>query len=76
MKLTTIALATAFALTSTAALAQSQQSGTTGFGTATAPSMGSYQQPVGTTNTVPTWSNTGPAAQSAAAPYGSPFARH
>jgi uncharacterized protein YdeI (BOF family) len=74
MKLTTIALATAFALTGTAALAQS--AGTKGFGTVTAPSLGSFQQPVGTTNTVPTWSNTGPAAQSAAAPYGSPFARH
>jgi uncharacterized protein YdeI (BOF family) len=74
MKLSTIALATAFALTSTAALAQ-QQTGTTGFGTVTAPSMGSYQQPVGTTNTVPTWSNTGPAAQPST-PYGSPFAKH
>jgi uncharacterized protein YdeI (BOF family) len=73
MKLTTIALATAFALTSTAAFAQS--SGTTGFGTVTAPSMGSYQQPVGTTNTLPTWSNTGPAAQTSTS-YGSPFARH
>ena len=74
MKLTTIALATAFTLTSTFALAQS--SGTAGYGTVTAPSVGSYQHPVGATNVVPTWRNTGPAAESAPVPYGSPFAKH
>jgi uncharacterized protein YdeI (BOF family) len=74
MKPTTIALATAFALTSTFALAQSH--GMAGYGTATAPSVGSYQHPVGTTNVVPTWRNTGPAANSARVPYGSPFAKH
>jgi len=73
MKLTTIAPATALTLTSTFALAQS--SGTAGYGSVVAPSVGSYQQPVGTTTVVPTWRNTGPAAQSAPAPYGSPFAK-
>ena len=72
MKLTTIALATAFTLTSTFALAQSP--GTAGYGSVVAPSVGSYQHPVGTTNVVPTWRNTGPAVNSAPAPYGSPFA--
>ena len=64
MKAATIALATAVALLSTAALAQPAttygQSGTS-VGTVTAPSVGSYYWPsVGTTNAVPTWSNTGP----------------
>jgi hypothetical protein len=86
MKLTTIALATAFTLTSTFALAQSPGLG--GYGSVVAPSVGSYQAPVGSTNVVPTWRNTGPAApmpraptvggafasESARAPYGSPFA--
>ena len=84
MKLTTIVLATAFSLTSTFALAQSTDSAqsasstqsmqTVGRGTVTAPSVGSYQRPVGTTNVLPSWSNTGPAANSSAVPYGSPFA--
>jgi len=60
MKLWTIALATAFTLTSTLALAQAPGLG--GYGTVTAPSVGSYTAPVGTTNVPPTWSNTGPAA--------------
>src|ERR1700724_2601942 len=61
MKLTTIALATAFTLTSTFALAQAPGLG--GYGTVTAPSVGSYTSPsVGTSNVVPTWRNTGPAA--------------
>ena len=60
MKLWTIALATAFTLTSTFALAQAPGLG--GYGTVTAPSVGSYTAPVGTTNVPPTWSNTGPAA--------------
>ena len=86
MKLTTIALATAFTLTSTFVLAQSPGLG--GYGSVVAPSVGSYQHPVGTTNVVPTWRNTGPAApmpgapavdrafasESSRAPYGSPFA--
>jgi len=60
MKLTTIAVATAFALSSAAALAQP---GPYWRGTTTAPSVGSYTWPsVGTTNAVPTWMNTGPAA--------------
>jgi hypothetical protein len=61
MKLTTIALATAFALSSTAALAQAPGLG--GYGSVVAPSVGSYVAPsVGSTNVVPTWRNTGPAA--------------
>jgi hypothetical protein len=60
MKLTTIALATAFALFSGAALAQP---GPYWRGTTTAPSVGSYTWPsVGTTNAVPTWKNTGTGA--------------
>jgi hypothetical protein len=75
MKLTAIVLATAFALSSTAALAQAQpapgsssvatgpQGGTAGFGSVVAPSVGSYVWPsVGSTLAVPTWRNTGPAA--------------
>jgi hypothetical protein len=60
MKVTTIALATALTLTSTFALAQIP--GTEGYGSVVAPSMGSYQTGVGSTNVVPTWRNTGPAA--------------
>jgi hypothetical protein len=60
MKITTIALATAFTLTSTFALAQT--TGTEGYGSVVAPSVGSYQFSVGSTNEVPTWRNTGPAA--------------
>ena len=60
MKLRTIALATALTLTSPLALAQTP--GLAGYGTVTAPSVGSYTAPVGTTNVPLTWSNTGPAA--------------
>src|SRR6267154_2171299 len=60
MKVTTIALATAFTLTSTFALAQAD--GTAGYGSVVAPSVGSYPATVGSTNVVPTWRNTGPAA--------------
>ena len=76
MKLTIIALATAFTLTSTFALAQSTRAGSTQagrIGSVVAPSVGSYQHPVGTTNVVPTWRNTAPVAKSAPV-YGSPFA--
>jgi hypothetical protein len=65
MNFTKIALATALALTSTVALARTnghQTLGNEGFGSVVAPSVGSYQTPVGATNTVPTWRNTGPAA--------------
>jgi hypothetical protein len=56
MKLTTIVLATTFALSGTAALAQA---GTSGYGSVVAPSVGSYVWPsVGSTTAVPTWSNT------------------
>jgi hypothetical protein len=71
MKLTTMALATAFALSSTAALAQGTTYGTSvaRVGTVTAPSVGSYAFPtVGTTNTVPTWGNTGPSTPTPGAP--------
>ena len=66
MKLTPIIVATAFALSSTAALAQSlAQPGPYWRGTTTAPSVGSYTWPsVGTTNAVPTWSNTNPRSAS------------
>ena len=61
MRLRTIALATAFALSSTVALAQAPGLG--GYGSVVAPSVGSYVAPsVGSTNVVPTWRNTGPAA--------------
>jgi hypothetical protein len=61
MKLTTIALATVFTLTSTFALAQAP--GLSGYGSVVAPSVGSYAAPsVGSSNAVPTWSTTGPAA--------------
>jgi hypothetical protein len=65
MKVTTISLATAFALTSTVALAQTngtQTTGTEGYGSVVAPSVGAYQTTVGASNVVPTWRNTGPAA--------------
>jgi hypothetical protein len=64
MKLSTIALATAltFTLTSTFALAQTAP-GLAGYGTVTAPSIGSYPTTVGTSQVIPTWSNTGPASQ-------------
>ena len=66
MKATLIPLATALALSSTAAMAAT--SGTS-VGTVTAPSIGSYYWPsVGTTNRVPTWNNTGPAARGDVAP--------
>jgi len=60
MNVTAIALATALTLTSTLALAQT--SGTEGYGSVVAPSVGSYPTSVGSTNVVPTWRNTGPAA--------------
>jgi hypothetical protein len=60
MNLKTIMLATAFALSGTAALAQA---GTAGYGSVVGPSVGSYVWPsVGSTLAVPTWRNTGPAA--------------
>ncbi len=59
-KVTTIALATALTLTSTFALAQT--TGTEGYGSVVAPSVGSYQTSIGSSNVVPTWRNTGPAA--------------
>jgi hypothetical protein len=66
MKVTTIALVTAFTLTSTFALAQAD--GTAGYGSVVAPSVGSYPATVGSTNVVPTWRNTGPAAPLPSAP--------
>ena len=61
MKLTTIALAIAFTIPSTFALAQAPGLG--GYGSVVAPSVGSYVSPsVGSSNVVPTWRNTGPAA--------------
>jgi len=71
MKLMTIALATAFTLTSTLALAQAPGLG--GYGTVTAPSIGSYTEPVGTTNVPLTWRNTGPAARPLRVPAGGAF---
>ena len=66
MILKTIVLATAFALSGTAALAQA---GTAGYGSVVAPSVGSYVWPsVGSTLAVPTWRNTGPAAPLPRAP--------
>jgi len=57
MKVTIIALATAFTLTSTLALAQT--TGTEGYGSVVQPSVGSYVWPsVGSTLAVPTWRNT------------------
>jgi hypothetical protein len=66
MKLTTIALTTALSLTSTFALAQAPGLG--GYGSVVQPSVGSYSPPVGSTNVVPTWRNTGPAAPMPSAP--------
>jgi hypothetical protein len=60
MKVTTIAMATALALTSSAAMAQMR--GTGGYGSVVQPSLRSYPAPVGSTNVVPRWRNTGPAA--------------
>jgi hypothetical protein len=72
MKLTTLALTTAFALTSTVALAQA--AGLGGYGSVVAPSVGSYVAPsVGSTNVVPTWRNTGPAAPLPSATVSRPF---
>ena len=77
MKVTTIALATVFTLTSTFALAQAD--GTAGYGSVVEPSVGSYPTTVGSTNVVPTWRNTGPAAPLPSVPaagngFGSTFA--
>jgi hypothetical protein len=66
MKVITVALATAFTLTNTFALAQAD--GTAGYGSVVAPSVGSYPPTVGSTNVVPTWRNTGPAAPLPRAP--------
>jgi hypothetical protein len=71
MKVTTIALATAFTLTSTIALAQIP--GTAGYGSVVEPSVGSYPTTVGSTNVVPTWRNTGPAAALPSSPTFSPM---
>jgi hypothetical protein len=71
MKVTTIALATAFSLTSTLALAQIP--GTEGYGSVVQPSVGSYPTTVGSTNVVPTWRNTGPAATPPSSPAFSPI---
>jgi hypothetical protein len=71
MKVTTIALATAFTLTSTIALAQIP--GTAGYGSVVEPSVGSYPTTVGSTNVVPTWRNTGPAAALPSNPTFSPM---
>jgi hypothetical protein len=60
MKAATIALATLFTFTTTVAMAQT--TGTEGYGSVVAPSVGSYQGTVGSSNVVPTWRNTGPAA--------------
>jgi hypothetical protein len=74
MKVTTIALAIAFTLTSTLALAQTtgtegQTTGTEGYGSVVQPSVGSYVSPsVGSTLVVPTWRNTGPAATPPSSP--------
>ena len=61
MKTTMIAVATALALSSTAAMAATI---VTHVGTYNAPPIGSYNLPsVGTYNTVPTWNNTNPPAK-------------
>jgi hypothetical protein len=64
MNVRTIALATAFTLTSTLALAQAPA----GYGSVVAPSVGSYPATIGSTTVVPTWRNTGPAAPLPSAP--------
>ncbi|MDQ1390449.1 MAG: hypothetical protein QOF56_3903 [Acidobacteriaceae bacterium] len=71
MKVTTIALATAFTLTSTLALAQT--TGTEGYGSVVQPSVGSYPATIGSTNVVPTWRNTGPAATLPSSPTVAPM---
>ena len=71
MKLATIALASVFALSSTFALAQAPGLG--GYGSVVAPSVGSYAAPAGSTNVVPTWRNTGPAATPPSSPTFSPM---
>jgi hypothetical protein len=71
MKVTTIALATAFTLTSTLALAQTP--GTAGYGSVLAASVGSYPTTVGSTNVVPTWRNTGPAVALPSSPTFAPI---
>ena len=75
MKVTTIALATALTLTSTLALAQTtgQIPGTEGYGSVVQPSVGSYPTTVGSTNVVPTWRNTGPAAALPSSPTFAPM---
>src|SRR5258708_6697553 len=70
MKLKTVALAVALALSSTAALAQN---GTEGYGSVVPPSVGSYPTTVGSTNVVPTWRNTGPAAPLPSSPTFAPI---
>src|SRR6266700_3719071 len=77
MKVTIIALATAFTLTSSFALAQA--AGTVGYGSVVAPSVRAYPATGGSTNVVPTWRNTGPAAPLPSVPtvgngFGSTFA--
>jgi hypothetical protein len=70
MKLTTI-MAIAFALSSSAALAQAGTSGQSGtsVGSVVAPSVGPYNWPwVGSTLAVPSWTNTSPPAPTTAAP--------
>jgi hypothetical protein len=66
MKLITLALAAALASVSTFALAQSPGLG--GYGSVVQPSVGSYSVPFGSSNAVPTWRNTGPAAPMPSAP--------
>ena len=75
MKVTTIALATALPFTSTLALAQTtgQIPGTEGYGSVVQPSVGSYPTTVGSTNVVPTWRNTGPAATPPSSPTFTPM---
>ena len=73
MKLT-IVLAAVFALVSTAALAQPRAGvSRSPIGTVTAPSIGVYNRPFGTTNIVPTWRNTNPPAPRAPTFGNSPF---
>jgi hypothetical protein len=65
MKVRTMVLATALTLTSSVVLAQTNEPqipGTEGYGSVVQPSVGSYQTPIGSSNVVPTWRNTGPAA--------------
>jgi len=82
MKIKTIALATAIAISGTAAFAQTgTAAGAAGYGSVVAPSVGSYVWPsVGSTLAVPTWTNTGPAAAPPRVPhvenpFGSTFAQ-